>query len=139
MHLIFHSRFNLVIFFKQGVVYTYGNIDAQMQGMIKAWGWSSSDVILHVLPLHHVHGVVNVLMTALYCGATCRMLPKFDAKEVMELTLKAPNTTTPEFANTVDPDETAHSEPSHLDLQCLPSSLCIFYIIQFILKVFRNF
>ena len=68
--------------FTQGVVYTYGNIDAQMQGMIEAWGWSPSDIILHVLPLHHVHGVVNVLMTALYCGATCKMLPKFDAKEV---------------------------------------------------------
>ena len=40
-----------------------------------------------------------------------------------ELTLKAPNTTKAEFANTVDPDETAHNEPSHLDLQCLPSSL----------------
>ena len=53
-----------------------------MQGMIEAWGWTSSDVILHVLPLHHVHGIVNVLMTALYCGAACKMLPKFDAKEV---------------------------------------------------------
>ena len=44
------------------------------------------------------------------------------------LTLKAPNTTIAEFANTEDPDETAHYEPSHLepshlDLQCLPSSL----------------
>ena len=39
------------------------------------------------------------------------------------LTLKAPNTTIAEFANTVDPDETAHNEPSHLDLQCLPYSL----------------
>ena len=38
-------------------------------------------------------------------------------------TLKAPNTTIAEFANTVDPDEMAHNEPSHLDLQCLPSSL----------------
>ena len=61
---------------------TYGNIDAQMQGMIQAWGWSSSDVILHVLPLHHVHGIVNILMTALFCGATCKMLPKFDPREV---------------------------------------------------------
>ena len=34
------------------------------------------------------------------------------------LNCKAPNTTIAEFANTVDPDETAH-----LDLQCLPSSL----------------
>ena len=39
------------------------------------------------------------------------------------LTGKAPNTTIAEFANTADPDETANNEPSHLDLQCLPSSL----------------
>ena len=39
------------------------------------------------------------------------------------LTRKTPNATIAEFANTVDPDETAHNEPSHLDLQCLPSSL----------------
>ena len=31
------------------------------------------------------------------------------------LTLKAPNTTKAEFANTVDPDEMAHHESSHLD------------------------
>ena len=37
------------------------------------------------------------------------------------LTLKVPNITTAEFANTVDPDEMAH-EPSHLNLQCKPSS-----------------
>ena len=35
----------------------------------------------------------------------------------------APNTTKAELANTVDPDEMAHIELSHLDLQCLPSSL----------------
>ena len=34
------------------------------------------------------------------------------------LTGKAPNTTIAEFANTVD-----HNEPSHLNLQCLPTSL----------------
>ena len=31
----------------------------------------------------------------------------------MVLILKAPNTTIAEFANTVDPDETAHNESSH--------------------------
>ena len=52
-----------------------------------------------------------------------------------------PNTRRAEFANTVDPDEMAHNEPSHLDLQCLPSSPLIFNIIhvQFELKVFGNF
>ena len=37
--------------------------------------------------------------------------------------IKAPNSTIDNFANTVDPDETAHHEISHLDPQCLPFSL----------------
>ena len=45
------------------------------------------------------------------------------------LNLKAPNTTKADFANTVDPYETAHQ-------QCLLSSILIFNIIQFELKVF---
>ena len=55
------------------------------------------------------------------------------------LSLKAPSTTKAEFANTVDPDETAHYEPSHLDLHCLPSSPLIFNMINFELKDFENF
>ena len=39
------------------------------------------------------------------------------------LTLKGQKTTIAKFANAADPDETAHHELSHLDLQCLPSSL----------------
>ena len=39
------------------------------------------------------------------------------------LTRKVPNTTIAEVASTVDPDETSHNELSHLDLQCLSSSL----------------
>ena len=37
------------------------------------------------------------------------------------LTRKGPNTTIAEFANTVDPDDMANNEWSHLHLQCLPS------------------
>ena len=48
-------------------------------------------------------------------------------------------TTKAEFANTVDPDETAHNEPSHLDPQCWSSSILIYNKIQFKMKVFENF
>ena len=41
----------------------------------------------------------------------------------MVLTLKVPNTTIAEFANIVDPDETAHNETFQPDLQCLPANL----------------
>ena len=50
--------------------------------MIKTWEWTPDDVILHVLPLHHIHGVVNCLLCPLSIGATIQMLPKFDAEKV---------------------------------------------------------
>ena len=55
--------------------------------MLGTWAWASDDVILHVLPLHHIHGVVNCLLCPLSIGATVKMLPKFDAEEVWNLLL----------------------------------------------------
>ena len=52
------------------------------------------------------------------------------------LALRVSNTTKAEFANAVDPDEMAHYEPSHLNLQCLPTGLWIFNMIQYELKDF---
>ena len=66
----------------QGVVLTHGNLSAMMSNMVSAWAWSAGDVILHILPLHHVHGVINALMTPLRMGAACLMLPKFDPHQV---------------------------------------------------------
>jgi len=66
----------------KGVVTTHNIIAAQVSCLIDSWGWSNRDSILHVLPLHHVHGIVNVLCCALWIGATCEMLSRFDAKAV---------------------------------------------------------
>lgn len=52
---------------------------SQAASMSKVWGWSSNDRILHVLPMHHIHGVCNVLLTAMWNGATCEFMEKFDA------------------------------------------------------------
>jgi len=65
----------------KGVVTTHANLRAQITALIEAWGWSSADRILLVLPLHHVHGIVAVAGCALWAGAACEMLPKFDAEE----------------------------------------------------------
>lgn len=48
-----------------------------MTGLVRKWAWTKDDVILHVLPLHHVHGVVNALLCPLWVGATCVMMPEF--------------------------------------------------------------
>jgi malonyl-CoA/methylmalonyl-CoA synthetase len=66
----------------KGVVTTHGNIEAQVRALVDAWNWSEDDHILLTLPLHHVHGIVNVLVCSLWSGAVCQILPTFDADEV---------------------------------------------------------
>jgi malonyl-CoA/methylmalonyl-CoA synthetase len=64
----------------KGVLSTHANIAAQVTSLVDAWGWRPDDHILGVLPLHHVHGIVNVLCCALWSGATCELAPSFDAE-----------------------------------------------------------
>ena len=66
----------------KGVVTTHRNLESQIATLVEAWGWRADDRILGVLPLHHVHGIVNVLCCALWSGAVCELMPSFDAEEV---------------------------------------------------------
>jgi len=64
----------------KGVVTTHANLAAQTQSLVTAWEWAPTDRTLLVLPLHHVHGILNVVGCALAAGATLEMLPRFDAE-----------------------------------------------------------
>jgi len=66
----------------KGVVTTHANITAQVLSLVTAWEWRADDAILLVLPLHHVHGIINVLACALWAGARCEMPPKFEGEQV---------------------------------------------------------
>ena len=68
----------------KGVVTTHANVAAQIKSLVDAWEWSANDRILLCLPLHHVHGIINVVGCALWSGATCEMLPRFDANAVWD-------------------------------------------------------
>ncbi|KAK5579287.1 hypothetical protein RB653_008968 [Dictyostelium firmibasis] len=73
----------------KGVVTTHANIEAQIQTLVDYWKWTEKDHILEVLPLHHVHGVINVVSCALWSGAICEMMPKFDCKQVIDRLLES--------------------------------------------------
>ncbi len=68
----------------KGVVTTHANTTAQIVSLVEAWEWSAGDRIVLCLPLHHVHGIINVVSCALWAGATCQMLPRFDANAVWD-------------------------------------------------------
>jgi malonyl-CoA/methylmalonyl-CoA synthetase len=68
----------------KGVVTTHANIGSQIASLVGAWGWRPSDRLLLMLPLHHVHGIVNGLGCALAVHATCEILPNFDPEAVWD-------------------------------------------------------
>ena len=68
----------------KGVVSTHANIQAQITTLVEAWGWRSKDSIPLFLPLHHVHGIVNVLSCALWSGARVDCFHSFDAPAILE-------------------------------------------------------
>jgi malonyl-CoA/methylmalonyl-CoA synthetase len=68
----------------KGVVTTHSNIEVQVSTLVEAWQWQPNDHILCVLPLHHVHGIINVISCALWAGAKVQFLPNFSEEAVFE-------------------------------------------------------
>jgi len=68
----------------KGAMITQANLSAMAGSLHEAWGWSDRDVLLHALPLFHVHGLFVALQGALYAGARAVLLPSFEPEGVLE-------------------------------------------------------
>ncbi len=66
----------------KGVVTTHANLEAQISTLVVAWQWTSADHTVCVLPLHHVHGIINVISCAMWSGATVEFLDGFSPEKV---------------------------------------------------------
>lgn len=69
----------------KGAMITHGNLTANINALHTAWGWQIDDVLLHVLPIFHVHGLVVALHGALNAGATTLLMPRFDPEWTLAL------------------------------------------------------
>ena len=61
----------------KGAVLTARNIAGTLDGLARAWGWTDRDVLVHALPLFHVHGLCLGLFGTLRRGSSLRWHPKF--------------------------------------------------------------
>jgi len=68
----------------KGVVTTHANIQAQIESLVLAWEWSEEDRIPLFLPLHHIHGIINVLGCALWSGAVVEPFTRFDINAIFD-------------------------------------------------------
>ncbi|KAK4694671.1 malonyl-CoA/methylmalonyl-CoA synthetase, partial [Lecanoromycetidae sp. Uapishka_2] len=69
---------------KGGVLLPESVLTAQAQSLLKAWQYTSRDHLLHVLPLHHIHGTVNAVLTPLFAGSTVEFMFPFNVDAVWE-------------------------------------------------------
>jgi malonyl-CoA/methylmalonyl-CoA synthetase len=72
----------------KGVVWSHGMLDAQIEALVSSWEWRPDDSIPLFLPLHHIHGILNVLSCALWSGACVEPFDRFEAEAVLSRVLK---------------------------------------------------
>ncbi len=66
----------------KGAMLSHGNLASNAATLAGLWEMTGSDVLLHALPIYHVHGLFVALHTAMLAGATTLFLAKFDAQLV---------------------------------------------------------
>src|SRR6266540_1728374 len=69
----------------KGAEITHGNLISNLQSLHTAWGWTPDDILLHVLPIFHVHGMFVALHGALHAGATTLLMREFNIQKTLEL------------------------------------------------------
>jgi acyl-CoA synthetase (AMP-forming)/AMP-acid ligase II len=74
----------LTCFLQKGVLLPTSTLTAQCTSLLEAWSYSPSDRLLHVLPLHHIHGTVNALLTPLFAGSSIEFMFPFNAQNVWD-------------------------------------------------------
>lgn len=68
----------------KGAMLSHENLSSNAQVLHKYWGWSADDVLLHMLPIFHVHGLFVASHAALYAGARMIWLPRLDIDAALE-------------------------------------------------------
>ena len=67
----------------KGAMLTHRNLATSIDALHEAWRWQSSDVIVHALPIFHVHGLFIAAGGALHSGSTMIWMRSFDADAVI--------------------------------------------------------
>jgi malonyl-CoA/methylmalonyl-CoA synthetase len=67
----------------KGAMLTRANLASNAAALVEAWRFTSRDVLLHTLPLFHVHGLFAAINTVLASGSSLMLLSKFDAESAL--------------------------------------------------------
>lgn len=69
----------------KGAMISHGNLAANALTLSDAWQWQSTDVMLHALPIFHIHGLFVATHLPVLNGSPIILLPSFDPNTVIDL------------------------------------------------------
>jgi malonyl-CoA/methylmalonyl-CoA synthetase len=73
----------------KGAMLSHHNLSSNLLTLHQAWGWNSTDVLLHALPLFHTHGLFVALGCVLLNGTRMLFLSNFDVEQAVRLLPRA--------------------------------------------------
>ena len=68
----------------KGAMLTHANLVSNAETLCATWGWRDDDVLLHALPMFHVHGLFVALHCAFLNATPVIFLPRFDATAILD-------------------------------------------------------
>ena len=68
----------------KGAMLSHGNLLSNALVLKDYWGWKKGDVLMHVLPIFHVHGLFVAVHGALLNGSKMIWMAKFEPKQVLQ-------------------------------------------------------
>ena len=68
----------------KGAMLSHGNLHSNAQSLKQAWAFSQGDVLLHALPIFHIHGLFVATNVVMLAGASILLLPKFEPDAVFQ-------------------------------------------------------
>jgi malonyl-CoA/methylmalonyl-CoA synthetase len=68
----------------KGAMLTHGNLGSNAQVLKEFWGWKKGDILLHALPIFHVHGLFVAAHGALLNGSKMIWLPRLDTAQLIQ-------------------------------------------------------
>jgi len=69
----------------KGAMLTHDNLASNALALHQAWGFGPEDVLIHALPVFHVHGLFVATHCVLLNGSAMFFLPRFDAQAIIDL------------------------------------------------------
>ncbi len=68
----------------KGAMLSHGNLLSNAQVLKDYWDWQAGDVLIHALPIFHVHGLFVAIHGALLNGSTMLWCAKFDPRQTLQ-------------------------------------------------------